>query len=162
MVITSDFLKCLMLFFVSAFCSFNAYAQDSSKANSFRYVVLHADKKNYEVPDYQKMRSNLEDGIKELLVRNKVPMLKYQKEANEKQLQHCDTLICTYAVKYANGMMLNAKIKCSLTFIDCYNKEVYAVDAGKMTGAIATADTYLKVFSKLIEPDLMKHLAAGE
>ena len=155
-----DFFKYLILVFVGVFYFCLASAQDSSQATGFKYVMLHADKKNYEIPDYLKIRGNLEDGIKELLVRSKVPMLKYQKEASEKQLQRCDTLVCTYAVSYANGMMLNAKIKCSLTFTDCHNKEVYTLAATKMAGAVATADTYLKVFAKLIAPDLMKHLAA--
>ena len=143
---------------------FNAHlkAQDSSATQNFKYVVLHADPKNNAAPDYQKFRANLEDGIKELLVRNKVPMLSYQKEAAEKQLRDCDTLTCTYAINYTTGMMLNAKIKCSLTFTDCRKKEVYTISESKMTGAVAGADAYLKVFAKLITADLMRHLVVGK
>jgi len=147
---------------VGIFSSANLNAQDSSATQNFKYVVLHADPKNNAAPDYQKFRANLEDGIKELLVRNKVPMLSYQKEAAEKQLQDCDTLTCTYTINYTTGMMLNAKIKCSLTFIDCHKKEVYNISESKMTGAVAGAGAYLKVFAKFIGANLMKHLVLGK
>ena len=137
-------------------------AQDSSIAQNFKYVALHADHKNNAAPDYQKFRGNLEDGIKDLLVRNKVPMLKYQKEATEKKLQDCDTLICIYAINYTTGMMLNAKIKCTLTFTDCHKKEVYTISESKMAGAVAGADAYLKVFAKLVTPDLMRQLVSNK
>ena len=137
-------------------------AQDSSTVQNFKYVVLHPDPKNNAAPDYQKFRANLEDGIKDLLLHSKVPMLKYQKEALEKNLQNCDTLTCTYSINYAQGMMLNAKIKCSLTFTDCHKKDIYTISESKMTGAVAGADAYIKVFGKMIGPDLMKHLVTGK
>ena len=159
---STNFSKYIIAILVGMFFSIHLKAQDSSIAQNFKYVVLHADHKNNASPDYPKFRANLEDGIKELLVRNKVPMLKYQKEATEKKLQDCDTIICTYAINYATGMMLNAKIKCILTFTDCHKKEVYTISESKMTGAVAGADAYLKVFAKLISPDLMKHLVVGK
>ena len=159
---TTTFSKYIIALLTGVCFIIHIQAQDSSAAQNFKYVVLHADHKNNAAPDYQKFRTNLEDGIKELLVRSKVPMLKYQKEATEKKLQDCDTLTCTYAINYTNGMMLNAKIKCSLTFTDCHKKEVYVISDSKMTGAGAGADAYLKVFAKLIGPDLVKRLMAGK
>lgn len=159
---TTGVLKYLILVLASLFATHLTQAQDSSAPQNFKYVVLRADHKNNAAPDYQKFRENLEDGIKDLLTRNKVPMLRYQKEATEKNLQDCDTLTCTYSISYATGMMLNAKIKCSLSFTDCHKKEVYTISEGKMTGAVAGADAYIKVFAKLVGPDLMKHLAAGK
>jgi hypothetical protein len=155
-------LKHFTLLLATVFFTLSLGAQDSSGVTSFKYVVLHPNRNNNAAPDYPKLRPGLEDGIKDLLTRAKVPMLKYQKEASGKKLQHCDTLICTYAITYTNGMMLNAKIKCTLTFTDCNKKEVYSTSESKMTGAVATADTYLKVFAKLIGPDLMNHLGGSE
>ena len=150
--------KYILVVIATIFFTGHIHAQDSSALQNFKYVVLHPDPKNNNAPDYQKFRSNLEDGIKDLLVRSKIPMLKYQKEATEKKLQDCDTLTCTYAITYATGLMLNAKIKCSLTFTDCHKKEVYVISDSKMTGAVAGADAYLKVFAKIIKADLMRHL----
>jgi hypothetical protein len=156
------FSKHILVLLTGMFFISNIHAQDSSAVQKFKYVVLHADHKNNAAPDYQKFRDNLEDGIKKLLVRSKVPMLRYQKEAAEKHLQDCDTLTCTYTINYATGLMLNAKIKCSLTFTDCRKKEVYAISESKMTGAVAASGAYLKVFAKMIKPDLMKHLIADK
>jgi len=157
-MVSTQLLKYISLLLTNVFFMVNIRAQDSSALQNFKYVVLHADHKNNGEPDYPKFRANLEDGIKELLMHAKVPMLKYQKEAAEKKLQDCDTLTCTYAIDYSTGMMLNAKIKCTLTFTDCYKKEVYVISESKMTGAVATADAYLKVFAKIISPELMRHL----
>ncbi len=154
----AKFSKCIMVWLAAMFFISHIHAQDSSALQNFKYVVLHPDPKNNNAPDYQKFRSNLEDGIKELLVHSKVPMLKYQKEAVEKKLQDCDTLTCTYSINYTTGLMLNAKIKCSLTFTDCHKKEVYTISDSKMTGAVAGADAYLKVFAKIVTADLMRHL----
>jgi len=59
-------------------------------------------------------------------------------------------------------MMLNARVKCSLTFTNCHKNEVYTAATGKMTGAVANADVYIKLFAKLIKPGLMKHLVASK
>ena len=139
----------------------NIQAQDSA-AQNFKYVVLQADRGNNAVPEYQKLRANLEEGIKDLLVANKVPVPRNPKEVAGKNVQPCSILTCTYAVTYATGMMLNARIKCSLTFTDCHKNEIYTISTGKMTGAVATADVYLKLFAKLITPGLMKHLVVSK
>lgn len=143
---------CCLIFFLTIISAI--HAQDTA-TNGYKYVVLHYDHNNNAVPDFQKFRDDLEDGIKDLLTKSKIPMLRYQKEAAEKKLHDCDTLTCTYTIEYAQGMMLNAKIKCALKFTDCHKKEVLQVSAGKMTGAVAGADSYLKVFEKLIKPGML-------
>ena len=160
-MVSTNILKYILLLLAGMLTIVNIRAQDSIVPQNFQYVVLHPDPKNNAAPDYQKFRENLEGGLKDLLTRCKVPMLKYQKEAAEKKLQDCDTLTCKYFIEYSQGMMLNAKIKCSLTFTDCRKKEIYSISENKMTGAVAGADAYIKVFAKLITADLMKHLTAA-
>jgi hypothetical protein len=157
-----NFSKYIGALVVCMFFTIHTQAQDSSAAQNFKYVVLTADRANNAIPDYQKLKARLEEGIKNLLVDNKVPMPKNPKEVAGKNVQACDILTCTYALTYATGMMFNAKIKCTLTFTDCHKNEVYTISAGKMTGAVAGADVYLKVFEKLITPGLMKHLATSQ
>jgi hypothetical protein len=155
----SKYIAALLTGMIFAIC---IQAQDTSAAQNFKFVVLQADRANNAVPDYPKLKAKLEEGIKDLLMDSKVPMPKDQKEAAGKNLQPCNILTCTYAITYATGMMFNAKIKCTLTFTDCHKNEVYTISEGKMTGAVAGADVYLKVFAKIITPGLMKHLTAGK
>jgi hypothetical protein len=133
-------------------------AQDSISAHNSEYVLLFAARGNWAAPGYSNFNNELEAGIKELMAKNKIPVLKNKKEATEKGLSDCQILKCTFSISYATGLMLNARIECSLSFTDCNKREIYTVSAKKMTGAVAGLHSYMKLFTKMIKQNMKEHL----
>jgi len=124
-------------------------------------VVLEAGGHNLEAPDFQKFKSELEAGIKKLLVKDSIQVLKFNRDSTTARLADCNLLTCLYKISYTPGMMLNAKIECGFSFTDCHKKEIFTVSDSKMVGAVAGMSNYLKLFEKLVKPDLVKRIDGG-
>lgn len=121
-------------------------------------AVLEAGGHNLEVPDFQKFKTELEAGIKKMLLKDSIQVLKFNRDSTTARLGNCNLLTCLYKISYTPGMMLNAKIECALSFTDCHKKEIFTVSDHKMVGAVAGMKEYLKLFEKLVKPDLVRKI----
>jgi hypothetical protein len=121
-------------------------------------VVLEAGGHNVEAPQFENFKPDLEAALKKLLMNDSMKVLKFNHDSTAMRLANCNLLTCLYKITYAPGRMLNANIECALSFTDCHKKEVLTVSTKQMTGAVAGMKNYLRLFEKLITPELLQQL----
>jgi len=142
----------LLIFAFTMVITMSVHAQNINVLDKYVCVSLRPASTNTAVPDYEKLQPDLESGIKDLLRKNKIPVLKNQQEAADKGWKKCEILICTYELHYSTGMMFNANITCSLHFITCDEKEIFSISGKKMVPAVVGAKGYLGLFTTLMKP----------